>query len=327
MKDEIMVSICCITYNHEKYIRQALDSFLMQKTNFKYEIIIHDDASTDNTANIIREYEKKYPDIIKPIYQKENQYSKGKKRIMNFTFEKAIGKYIALCEGDDYWIDENKLQIQVEYMEKNDECTFCFHDADILDINKNKKEHWKFYNKKFWKKNGNYNAGELDLIDFIPTASYMFKRKLVENLPNWFEKCVVGDRALKLIVTSNGYAHYIDKVMSIYRVGIGNSAMDKINRQNEDIKKAIKHADELKYIIDRFNSFTNYEYDKELTNSKYLIEISILMKKNELKYLLKERKYKNLLDNKTKFILLLKVYLPSTYNRLKDIKNRVKKEE
>ena len=77
MKDDIMVSICCITYNHEKYIREALESFLMQKTNFKYEIVIHDDASTDNTANIIREYVKKYPDIIKPIYQKENQYSKG----------------------------------------------------------------------------------------------------------------------------------------------------------------------------------------------------------------------------------------------------------
>ena len=75
MKDDIMVSICCITYNHEKYIREALDSFLMQNTDFKYEIVIHDDASTDNTANIIREYEEKYPDIIKPIYQKENQYS------------------------------------------------------------------------------------------------------------------------------------------------------------------------------------------------------------------------------------------------------------
>ena len=116
--NNIMVSICCITYNQEKFIRQALDGFLMQKTNFKYEIIIHDDASTDNTANIILEYEKKYPDIIKPIYQTENQYSKGKKPTL-ITYKAAQGKYIALCEGDDYWIDENKLQLQVDYMEKN----------------------------------------------------------------------------------------------------------------------------------------------------------------------------------------------------------------
>lgn len=90
MNDEIMVSVICTAYNHEKYIRQCLDGFVMQKTNFKYEVIVHDDASTDNTAEIIREYEKKYPEIIKPIYQKENQYSKGV----------SIGKIIyPLCQG------------------------------------------------------------------------------------------------------------------------------------------------------------------------------------------------------------------------------------
>lgn len=325
MDDEIMVSICCITYNHEKYIRQALDSFLMQKTNFKYEIIIHDDASTDNTANIIREYEEKYPDIIKPIYEEENQYSKGKKRIMNFTFEKAIGKYIALCEGDDYWIDENKLQMQVDYFETHTNCTFCFHDAHILNIQNNKTERWKWYNKKFWKKDGDYNAGELDLIDFIPTASYMFKKENTKNLPSWFEQAVVGDRALKLIVTSYGYAHYIDRVMSIYRVGIGNSAMDRINKQNEDIEKARKHVDELKWLIDKFNSFTNYEYNDELNKSKNLIQISYLMKKNQLKEVMKEKKYRMLLDYRTKVILLLKIYLPFVHKILK--KYKMKKEE
>lgn len=327
MKDEIMVSICCITYNHEKYIRQALDSFLMQKTNFKYEIIIHDDASTDNTAEIIREYEKKYPDIIKPIYQTENQYSKGKKRIMNFTFEKAIGRYIALCEGDDYWCDVNKLQLQVDYMEKNVKCTLCFHDAYVLNMQDNKIDSWNWYNKRFFKKDGNYNAGELDLLDFIPTASCVFKRECVKEFPHWFEECVVGDRALRLIVTSFGYAHYITKKMSVYRIGIGNSAMDKINKQTENIENLIEHSKKIKWIIDEFNKFSKYKYDKELTDSKYLIEISILMKKNEFKKVLQERKYKNLLDNKTKFILLLKVYLPSIYKRLEDIKNRVKKEE
>ena len=103
MNDDILVSINCITYNHEKYIAQAIESFLMQITNFKYEILIHDDASTDNTVKIIKEYEKKYPNVIKTIFQKENQYSKGKK-VEIFGFKKSRGKYIAFCEGDDYWL-------------------------------------------------------------------------------------------------------------------------------------------------------------------------------------------------------------------------------
>ena len=104
MKDNCpLVSICCITYNHAPYIRQCLDGFMMQQTNFTFEVLIHDDASTDGTADIIREYESKYPDIIKPIYQTENQYSKGVKVSATFNFPRAKGKYIAMCEGDDYW--------------------------------------------------------------------------------------------------------------------------------------------------------------------------------------------------------------------------------
>ena len=104
-----LVSICSITYNHAPYIRQCLDGFLMQKTNFKYEIIIHDDASTDGTAEIIKEYAERYPDLITPVFQTENQYSKGLRGFFaKFVFPHAKGKYIALCEGDDYWIDPYK---------------------------------------------------------------------------------------------------------------------------------------------------------------------------------------------------------------------------
>ena len=117
---KIMVSICCITYNQEQYIAQTIESFLMQKVDFKYEILINDDASTDRTADIIREYEKKYPDIIKPIYQSINQYSRG---ITNpsgaFNYPRASGKYIAMCEGDDYWTDIYKLKKQVDFLENH----------------------------------------------------------------------------------------------------------------------------------------------------------------------------------------------------------------
>lgn len=131
MKDEIAVSVCCITYNHEKYIRQCLDGFLSQKASFRYEILIHDDASTDNTASIIREYEKRYPGIVRGIFHTENQYSKGVWP-ERFPFLAAKGKYIAMCEGDDYWTDPQKLQKQYDAMEANPNCHMCVHRVKVI---------------------------------------------------------------------------------------------------------------------------------------------------------------------------------------------------
>jgi len=124
---EPLVSICSITYNHGPYIKECLEGFLMQKTTFPVEILIHDDASTDGTEEIIREYEVKYPHIIKPLYEDENQWAKGKKGSKVFNFPRARGKYIAICEGDDYWTDSLKLQKQVEFLKKNSDCSLCFH--------------------------------------------------------------------------------------------------------------------------------------------------------------------------------------------------------
>ncbi|MBO5924474.1 MAG: glycosyltransferase [Lentisphaeria bacterium] len=134
MQDNLpMVSICCITFKHEKYIRECLDGFIMQKTNFPFEVIVHDDASPDKTADIIREYEAKYPDIIKPIYQTENQYSKKIKSLWKHVFPRCRGKYIAICEGDDFWCDENKLQMQYDFMEANPDYSLCMHGRYIID--------------------------------------------------------------------------------------------------------------------------------------------------------------------------------------------------
>ena len=130
--NEIMVSICCIAYNHEKYIKAALDGFLMQKTNFKYEVLINDDASPDKTAGIIREYAGKYPDIIHPIYQTINQYSKEVKMIQTILIPSARGKYFAICEGDDFWTDPNKLQFQVDFLEKNHKYAGIAHNVRYL---------------------------------------------------------------------------------------------------------------------------------------------------------------------------------------------------
>ena len=129
---EVMVSICCITFNQKDYIRDALEGFLKQKTDFSYEILIHDDASGDGTGEIIREYVQRFPERIFPILQTENQYSKGLTNISGtFNFPRARGRYIAMCEGDDYWTDENKLQQQVDFMEAHPDCSICFHSAAV----------------------------------------------------------------------------------------------------------------------------------------------------------------------------------------------------
>lgn len=134
-----LVSICCITYNHASFIRKCLDGFLMQKTTFPVEILIHDDASTDGTEDIIREYAAKYPDRIFPLYEKENKYSQGYAEIIDFfNYERAKGKYIATCEGDDYWTDPLKLQKQVDFMETHPEYSVCFHNCHFYDVRLNK---------------------------------------------------------------------------------------------------------------------------------------------------------------------------------------------
>ena len=131
---EVLVSVCVITYNHCDYIRQCFDGILMQQTNFPFEIIVNDDCSTDGTAEIIKEYELNHPTLFKVTYQKENQYSKGVRGMFpKFCFPRAKGKYIALCEGDDYWTDPLKLQKQVDFLESNLDYVLVCHQYRIMD--------------------------------------------------------------------------------------------------------------------------------------------------------------------------------------------------
>ena len=136
-ENDILVSVVTLTYNHRNFIRQCIEGILMQQTRFKFELLIHDDASTDGTAQIIREYEITYPDIVKPIYQTENQYSKGVRIGSQYLYPKAQGKYIAECEGDDYWVDPLKLQKQVDYLESNPECGLCYTNYSIKNEHNN----------------------------------------------------------------------------------------------------------------------------------------------------------------------------------------------
>ena len=140
MKGDPLVSIFCLVYNHEPYLRQCLDGFVMQQTTFPFEAIVHDDASTDGSAAIIREYAERYPDIIKPIYETENQYSKHGGSGSIFRIMDAVmhpnAKYIAMCEGDDYWTDPNKLQLQVDFLESHPDYSLTVHEYTEWDEEK-----------------------------------------------------------------------------------------------------------------------------------------------------------------------------------------------
>lgn len=209
-----LVSICCITYNHEKYIEDALEGFLIQETDFPFEILIHDDASTDKTADIIREYEARYPNLIKPICQTENQFTKGVNPNYKYNFPRAKGKYIALCEGDDYWISSNKIKRQFDMMEANQDIGMVHTDVLYIDSNnqpiKPPDSYYCFKDRVrqgyvFWDLLINGNS--------ILTVSVMIKRNLIEHYSEWF----YFDYWLFLDVSRKSLVSFISDKMVAYR--------------------------------------------------------------------------------------------------------------
>lgn len=186
MKGNISVSIDCITYNHAPFIRQCLEGFLMQKTNFSFEVLIHDDASIDGTADIIREYESRYPDIIKLIYQTENQYSKNVAISATFNFPRAKGKYIALCEGDDYWNDPLKLQKQVDILESDKNVGFVYSKFQLINSDNAIIENSSTVSSQFSRSKTGYLLSSLLRNNFPQTLTVMFKKELLVNFHKYY---------------------------------------------------------------------------------------------------------------------------------------------
>ena len=239
----IEVSICCITYNHQDFISYAIDSFLTQKSNFAFEILIDDDCSTDNTQNIINSYQKKYPNLIKANLREKN-IGAINNSISNIN--RAKGKYIALCEGDDYWIDDNKLQIQVDFLNKNIEYSGFGHNSKVIYPN-NKSHNLKTNIKE-----------DLILDDILhyhqfQTASFVFRTYIMKKNPLPLD-IFSGDKAIFYISTIYGKIKYIDKPMSIYR------------KHNNGISSNIKPIQLLKdlniisYILTRDKNFPKYRF-------------------------------------------------------------------
>lgn len=214
---KILVSVCCVTYNHEKYIRQCLDGFVMQKTDFEFEILVHDDASTDNTANIVKEYEQKFPSLFRCVYQSENQFLK-QNTLVNILFKMAKGKYIALCEGDDYWTDPYKLQKQVDFLEGNKEYSATFHNVE---------QRWEGVEKsRIYLKENEYSVGQVVSLkntlghNIVPTCSLLFRRQLVLDsfsIIPW-AKLDYGDWVIVLLLTLENSMFYSPYIMGVRRM-------------------------------------------------------------------------------------------------------------
>lgn len=269
-----LVSVCCITYNHENYIRDAIEGFLMQKTDFPFEIIIHDDASTDATADIIREYERKYPDIIKPIYQTENQYSKGEK-VTLFTFKAARGKYIALCEGDDYWIDPLKLHKQITEMEKHPECYISFHPAikKFVDGSRDDEIVCLYSDKTV------IVPVEKVILSWnllMPTASLVLNALALPRIVSFFglaKEAPVGDYYIGVLGAENGGALYLNDIMSVYRCMVPSSFTEKSTKSDSDERALWYRSCILSQ--EKLNTFTDAKYSDlfDIRKRRYYSEV------------------------------------------------------
>lgn len=257
-KSDIMkpvVSICCAAYNHESYIEEAIKGFLIQKTDFPFEILIHDDASTDTTANIIRKYQNKYPKLVKPIYQEENQYSKGK-RIMPLIATQCIGEFIAFCEGDDYWYDEFKLQRQYEALLSEPHSNICFTAAFDVDAESKKKKIICYHGDR--KKRFSLSEVVRGGGGFMPTASLMIKSKVFLSLPGWLDDAPVGDYYIQILSSIKGGVIYLPLVSCVYRT---NSIGSWSQRQKKQGLNQIKQTMEQHILC--LNSLERHGVDTE----------------------------------------------------------------
>lgn len=243
-----------------KFIRDCLDGFVMQKTNFPFEVIIHDDASTDGTADIIREYAKKYPDIIKPILQTENQWKKGVSIGPVYTWPKVQGEYVAMCEGDDYWTDPYKLQKQVDFLDAHPDYSVCFHPVRVVWDDKRMPDYF------FPTKEHRFNKTELELSDllkrnFIQTNSvvYRWRKECVDIFP-W--GILPGDWYMHLLHAQVGKIGFLPDVMAVYRRNAGGVWTGALQDDKWFLQCTLPH---LKFFVCAEKQF-NHDYHKNMVD-------------------------------------------------------------
>lgn len=209
------VTVCCVTYNHKKFIAQALDSFVMQKTTFPFQVLVGDDASTDGTTEIVREYAKKYPEIIKPILHEKNI---GAFNNSLSLYQAAKTEYVAICDGDDYWTDPLKLQKQVDFLDAHPDFAVCFHPVEVK-WEDNSQKTTLFPTKKQLKDKAVFTLADLFKENFMQTNSILFRwRFKQENISDyWTDEINPGDYHLNLLHAQTGKIGFLPDVMAAYR--------------------------------------------------------------------------------------------------------------
>lgn len=322
----LMVTIRCLAYNHEPYIRQCLEGFVMQKTNFRFEAIVHDDASTDGTAAIIKEYAEKYPEIIKPIFETENLYSKHNGSLNRVMQENTRGKYVAFCEGDDYWTDPLKLQKQVDALENNPECKICFGITETMTAE-------GVPTGNFLPSECNHVGNVLTLEDFCReqfshgqwfghTSTFMYLKSLddirLKLAKTVYKDFPYGDIQVILTGLLHGKGYFIHDKMSCYRLNSGGYN----SRMRANSSKAIVMEDKLILGMLSFDKYTNYQYHKHIQNRILRSECikEYLHKGNNALVYLKPKywKFGKMLGAKTLILMILQTLMPGPYYFLKN---------
>lgn len=304
---DIEVSIVCTAYNHGAYVESALKGFVSQETDFQYEVIISDDASTDNTREIIEQYHEQYPDIIKPVLFDTNQYSKGVSICDDVLFPMCNGKYIALCEGDDYWIDTKKLQKQFDLLEKYKDINICSHGAAIFDMQMNK------INGEICPRS---DTGIIDVTEvisggggFVATNSLFFRKEIVTIMVP-FRKNFYYDYGVQINGSLPNGMYYIGEIMSVYRTNVKGSWTSHFKSD----RKA--RADTMLSIVEmlkELNNYTDGDYEKTIFKEVRNNMFEYYQYSNQNRECLKPEYKKNIkaLSVKGKFVFYFKVLFPS----------------
>ncbi len=287
-KENVMVTVICTAFNHEKYLRQCLDGFVMQKTNFRFEVIVHDDASTDRSPQIIQEYAAKFPGLFIPILQKQNLYSRHLPRTP-YVIPCIHGKYVSFCEGDDFWIDPLKLQKQVDMMEGHPECHLCVHRVqgcaeDGTEIDGST---YPYYAQ---------DTGVIPTDQFLmsisrvgypyQTSSYFVRAedyipyRLVP--PEFSRIAPVGDVPMLLFLGNLGSVSYINDTMSCYRM----NSIGSWNARNATVEKRVEHKKNMIKMIEAYNQFTSGKYSDIVSVYIKLMEYNIHYAKGEYRKML-----------------------------------------
>ena len=312
------VSIICNTYNQVEYIKDALEGFVRQKTNFNFEVLVHDDASTDGTQDIIKLYESNYPKIIKGYYENENQYSKHNGMISKIQRGRVTGRFVALCEGDDYWIDENKLQKQYEFLTQHPEYAMCATYAKVIDARNNAE-----LKSTFERADRDISINELIAEEngrIFPTVSVFMRSDVYLHVSSWRYAFPIGDSPAFIDAALQGKVRLMSDTTCVYRLYANNSWTNRM----QDISSFVSFKNKMIHAFELFNLETNQLYNDSV---KYRIKealFSIAVKTNDYKTVRKSeyRPFYNKISQKNKISLWLRFYFPRMFMLIQTVKKR-----